>query len=161
MFDFWKKKEEHLLLVGAPMAGEAVPLSQVPDSTFGEEILGKGAAILPAEGKVYAPVDGRVTLLFDTLHAVTITSEEGAELLIHVGLDTVELKGKHFKAHVAQGDTVKKGDLLLEAELDAIQAAGYETVTPVVLCNTQQYGKVEARTGKSVKPGEDLIRIWR
>lgn len=159
MFDFWKKKEEHLLVAGAPMDGEAIPLSQVPDPTFGDEILGKGAAIVPTEGKVYAPADGKVTLLFDTLHAVTITSTEGAEILIHVGLDTVELKGKHFKAHVAAGDAVKKGDLLLEADLDAIQAAGYQTVTPVVVCNTEQYQAVEGLTGKKVKPGEDFIRI--
>lgn len=158
MFDFFKKKNKDIV-IGAPAKGKAVPLSQVNDPTFAEEILGKGAAVIPEEGKICAPADGEITLLFDTLHAVSITTEDGVEILVHVGLDTVQLKGQHFTAHVANGDKVKKGDLLISVDLDAVKAAGYDVITPVLICNTADFASVDADVNKDVNAGDELIII--
>lgn len=158
MLGFFKKKNNGIV-IGAPAKGKAVALSEVSDPTFGQEILGKGAAIIPADGKIYAPADGEITLLFDTLHAVSITTDDGVEILVHIGLDTVALKGEHFTSHAATGDKVKKGDLLITADIEAIKAAGYEVITPVVICNTADFSAVEALIGKDVNPGDDIISI--
>ena len=112
MFHFLKGKSKENVLY-APCKGKVVPLSEVPDPTFSEKILGDGFAVIPSEGKIYAPADGEIAMVFDTLHAITLTSSSGAEILIHIGLDTVTLKGAPFTAHVAAGDQVKKGDLLI------------------------------------------------
>ena len=146
------------ILVAAPVAGEAVPLSEVSDPTFGEEILGKGVAIRPVQGKVFAPFDGTVDMMFDTGHAVNLISADGVELLIHVGLDTVKLKGQHYTAHVQNGDTVKKGQLLMEFDAAAIAAAGYDVITPVVVCNTGDFASVTPHTG-TVAPGDELLTL--
>ncbi len=146
------------IVVAAPVAGEAVPISEVSDPTFGEEILGKGVAIRPSQGKVFAPFDGTVDMMFDTGHAVNLISKDGVELLIHVGLDTVKLKGEHYTAHVKNGDTIKKGQLILEFDAAAIAAAGYDVITPVVVCNTPEFTSVAAHTGP-VEPGDDLLTL--
>ena len=158
MFDFFKKKEDAEIIV-APIKGEAVPSSSVNDPTFGEEMLGKGMAIKPAEGKVYAPFDGTVAMVFETKHALSLISNEGAEVLIHVGLDTVMLKGEHYTAHVENGAAMKKGDLLLEFDMEAIAAAGYDTITPVVICNADDYKDVVRVTGKQVQPGDTVMEL--
>jgi len=160
MFDFLKKKENKIE-IGAPVKGQAVPISEVSDPTFGEEILGKGVAIRPEDGKIYAPVDGEITLLFDTLHAVSLTSDEGVEVLVHVGLDTVALKGEHFTAHRATGEKVRKGDLLITVDLDQVKAAGYDIITPVIICNTDAFKSVEAITGKSVTPQDTVLALTK
>lgn len=160
MFGIFKKKEEKLQ-IGAPVMGDAVPIREVSDPTFGEEILGKGVAIKPSDGRIYAPADGEITLLFDTLHAVSLTSEDGVEILVHVGLDTVALKGQYFTAHVATGDHVKKGTLLLTVDLDQVKAAGYDVITPMIICNTDDYSAVEAVTGNAVKPGDTVLEITK
>ncbi len=152
----FKKKE---MEIGSPAAGRCVSIKSVPDPTFSEEILGKGVAVEPSEGKFYAPADGTVSTLFPTLHAVGITTGNGAEILIHVGLDTVNLKGEHFTAHVETGKQVSKGDLLLEADLKAIADAGYSTVTPVLVCNSTDFKEVTAEEEKDVKPGDCILRI--
>ena len=131
----------------SPLQGELIPLSEVKDPAFASGAMGRGAAVKNPAGKVFAPVDGEVTVLFDTLHAIGIHSVDGMDLLIHVGLDTVNLKGQHFKAHVAQGDTVKKGQLLLEFDPEAIKAAGYDTTTPVLVTNAGDYGKITVALG--------------
>ena len=160
MFDFFKKKaKEYEVVIGAPLKGEAVPSSEVNDPTFAEEMLGKGMAIKPSEGKVYAPFDGTVAMVFDTKHAVSLVSTKGTEVLIHVGLDTVMLKGEHYTTHVATGDSVKKGDLLVEFDMEAIKAAGYDTITPVVICNADDYKDVIRTTGKQVEPGDTVIEL--
>lgn len=159
MFGIFKKKEEKLL-IGSPVRGEAVSIREVSDPTFGEEILGKGVAIKPADGRIYAPVDGEITLLFDTLHALSLTSGEGVEILVHVGLDTVALKGQHFTAHVATGEKVKKGTLLLTVDLEQVKAAGYDVITPMIICNTDDYSAVEAVVGE-VEPGDTVLEITR
>ena len=116
-----KKKKEEGIVVASPIKGKAVELSQVSDPTFGECMLGKGVAILPAEGKVYAPADGEISMMFETHHAVSMVTTEGIELLIHIGLETVALKGDGFEAHVQSGDQVKKGDLLVSGVYDSIR----------------------------------------
>ena len=144
--------------VYAPLSGRTVPLSQVNDPTFSMEILGKGLAILPSEGKVYAPFDGEAVSVFETKHALGLKSDSGMELLIHVGLETVRLNGEHFTAHVANGQRIKKGDLLLEFDLEAIKAAGYETITPVLVNNVADYGEIMSLTDRDVKALEPVIK---
>ena len=147
--------------IGAPVAGEAIASSEVNDPTFAEEMLGKGMAIRPASGRVVAPCDATVDMMFETGHAVSLTADNGAELLIHVGIDTVNLQGKHFTVHAAAGEKVKKGQLLIEFDREAIAAAGYDTVTPVVLCNSDDFATVEAVTGKTVAEGDAVLRIGK
>lgn len=158
LFDFMKKKAAGEM-IGAPIEGEAVPSSEISDPTFGEEMLGKGMAIKPAVGKVYAPVDATVGMVFDTKHAITLVSESGTEILIHIGLDTVSLNGAPFTIHVSADDKVKKGDLIAEFDMDAIKAAGLETITPVIICNSDDYKEVKRFTGKNVKPGDDIMEL--
>ncbi|GER71857.1 PTS beta-glucoside transporter subunit EIIBCA [Weizmannia acidilactici] len=131
--------ESRVLEVKSPLNGKTIPLTAVKDAAFSSEAMGKGIAIEPSEGKVYSPVNGIVTTLFKTRHAIGITSEDGAEILIHVGMDTVELDGKYFEARVNQGDVVKAGDLLVEFDMEKIKEAGYEVVTPVIITNTPDY----------------------
>lgn len=145
--------------IASPVKGTEIPLSQVKDEVFSKNIVGKGAAVIPAEGKVYSPVDGTVASVFDTKHAVGLVSEDGVEILIHVGLDTVELGGQYFTAHVAQDDKVKKGQLLLEFDMDAVKAAGYDTVTPVIISNTDSYLDVLAADAGEINAGDMLITI--
>ena len=158
LFDFLKKKNANEIL-GAPIEGEAVESAEISDPTFGMELLGKGMAIKPAVGKVYAPVDGTVTMVFETKHAISITSNGGAEILIHIGLDTVSLNGAPFTIHVNADDKVKKGDLIAEFDMDAIKAAGLETITPIIICNTDDFKDVVRFTGKTVKPGDDIMEL--
>lgn len=158
MFSFFKKKDEGIMIT-APMKGKVVELSEVSDPTFAEGMLGKGVAIIPEEGKVYAPADGDIGLLFDTLHAVSVTTTDGAEILIHVGLETVALKGEGFEAHVQTGDAVKKGDLLISVDLEKIKAAGCDIISPVIVCNTDEYKDVQGVIKEMANPGEQIIKI--
>lgn len=158
LFDFLKKKDTNEVL-GSPIEGEAVASAEISDPTFGMELLGKGMAIKPAVGKVYAPVDGTVTMVFETKHAISITSEGGAEILVHIGLDTVSLNGAPFTIHVNADDKVKKGDLIAEFDMEQIKAAGLETITPVIICNSDDYKDVVRFTGKMVKPGDDIMKL--
>ena len=125
----------------APVAGTVKALSDVPDKTFADKVLGDGAAIVPSEGKVYAPADGTVANIMDSKHGIMFVTESGAEILIHIGLDTVNLNGKYFKSHVSDGDKVKKGKLLVEFDMDAIKKEGYDLITPVVVTNISDYIK--------------------
>lgn len=122
-----------------PIKGIVLPLSEVSDQTFASGVMGDGVAILPKEGRVVAPVNGKIVSVFKTKHAIGIESEDGVEILIHVGIDTVQLDGQHFTAHVAQGDIIKTGDLLLEFDIEQITAAGYEIVTPIIVTNHQYF----------------------
>ena len=140
----------------APMAGKAVPITEVPDPTFAEGMLGNGIAIEPAEGKVYAPCDATVDMMFTTGHAVSLVADCGAEILIHVGLETVGLEGKPFTIHAANGDKVKKGQLLIEVDLEAVKAAGLPTITPMLICNTNDYPTFNTFVGKDVT-NEDVV----
>ena len=121
-------------------------------------MLGKGAAIRPAKGEVKAPVSGTVTTLFETKHAVGITSEDGVEILIHVGLETVQLKGKYYTTHAKTGDTVKQGQPLISFDREAIAADGYDLITPIVLCNSDRFPILQAHLG-AVSAGDPLLTI--
>ncbi|WP_114589184.1 beta-glucoside-specific PTS transporter subunit IIABC [Microbacterium arborescens] len=131
----------------APVAGEVVPLDRVDDPVFGGGILGDGVAIRPSAGAVYAPLSGVVSSLLPSKHAFGITGDDGVEILVHVGLDTVKLDGAPFVAHVAQGDRVERGQLILEADLEAMHLAGFDTITPVVVLNGDAFEVVDALTG--------------
>lgn len=158
LFDFMKKKG---IMLGAPAEGECVPLSQVNDPTFRDEILGKGIAVIPEKGLICAPADGEVSTVFPTGHAVALTTSEGVEVLIHIGLDTVKLEGKHFQIRTETGKKVRKGDVLIEADIDAIRKEGYDCITPVVICNSSDFSKVEGKTGIHVAAGDDCLEIIR
>ena len=143
----------------APVAGQAVPVSEVSDPTFGEEILGKGIAIRPTGNQVCAPCDGTVDMMFEPSHAVSMTGGNGAEILIHVGLETVSLGGKHFTVHAANGDSVKAGQLLIEFDREAIAAEGFDTITPMVICNSDNFKEVKTYTGSAVAVGDKVIGL--
>ena len=143
----------------APMNGKAVPITEVPDPTFAECLLGNGIAIIPTDGKVCSPVDGTVETMFDTGHAVCLKSTTGVEILIHVGLETVGLNGAPFTIHCSNGDKVRKGQLLLEADLNAIKAAGLPVITPVLVCNTDDYPTFETVVGKDVTNDDIVISV--
>lgn len=154
-----KKIETEKDTVYAPIKGNVIPLSEVKDETFAGEVLGKGIGIEPAEGKVYAPFDGEITTLFDTKHAVGLSNEDGLEILIHVGINTVELDGKGYTAHVAEGDKVSCGDLLLTVDLDAIKKAGYDTTTPVIVTNSDDYSEVNALKTGDTAVSDAVIKV--
>ena len=140
-------------VIEAPVNGKVIPLEQVNDETFATGVLGKGLAVEPSEGKVYAPFDGECVNVFDTLHALSLTSENGIEMLIHVGLETVGLGGKPFTAHVHSGDKIKKGQLLLEFDIEEIKNSGCDIVTPVLIMNEDEVGKVTVKDNKIVIGG--------
>lgn len=143
----------------APCAGRLTSLQDVKDPTFSSGILGQGTAIIPSEGKFYAPADGTVVTVFPTGHAAAIRTTDGAEVLLHIGLDTVKLNGKCFTIHVEEGQQVKKGDLLLEADLEAVKAAGCDTATPIVVGNSDIFDRVETVGLKEVSVGNEILRI--
>lgn len=145
-------------IVLSPIEGKAVSLKQVNDVTFSEEIMGKGAAIIPTVGRAVAPVDGTVSALFETKHAIGLTGDNGVEILIHIGLDTVKLGGKHFTAHVKSGDKVKAGDLLVEFDIEGIKKEGYDVITPVLVTNTNDYKDILSLIDRDVKEKEELIK---
>ncbi|MEF2877973.1 MAG: glucose PTS transporter subunit IIA [Blautia sp.] len=145
--------------VYSPLKGQAIPLSQVKDETFAGEVLGKGAAVVPEEGKVYAPFDGTVDTVFETKHAVGLTSRDGVEILIHVGLNTVELNGKFYETHVKEGDTVKAGQLLTSFSMEDIRKAGYDITTPVIVTNSDDYEEVKQEKTGAVKKLDKLLTV--
>lgn len=144
--------------VYSPLEGESVPLSSVNDQTFASGILGNGVAIKPSAGRVVAPFSGEVSTLFDTKHAIGLTGDDGVELLIHVGLNTVELGGRYYDAKVKMGDRVERGQTLIEFDKDEIEKAGYETVTPVIISNIDSYKSMDETLG-GVKFGDVLIKL--
>lgn len=152
------KTKERMVLV-SPLEGKVVPLAEVPDQVFASGALGKGVAVEPSVGKLFAPADGTITTLFPTGHAVGLTTTDGAEILMHIGMDTVSLDGEGFEAAIKQGDTVKKGDLLVSFDIEKIKAAGLPVITPVVVTNTNEYLDVLDMEQTDVLPGEDFLTI--
>lgn len=143
----------------AHMNGTVVPLAEVQDEMFATCVLGQGVAIEPSEGKLYAPADAVVDNLFDTHHAIGLVTDEGVELLLHIGINTVELKGQHFQAHVQVGQKVRKGDLLISFDQEAIRAAGYLLTTPMIVCNTDDYQSVAPIAAGAVQAGASLLEV--
>ena len=148
-------------VLSACLNGTVVPLADVKDEAFASGVLGDGIAIEPSDGELVAPADGEISSIFETHHAVGMTTADGAELLMHIGIDTVKLGGKHFTYLVNEGDKVKKGQPLIRFELEAIKAEGYPVTTPVIVCNTDDYAAVEAKAGGTVKQGDALLELKR
>ena len=151
------KLEEETIL--APIKGEVKPIEESSDAAFASGALGKGVVILPEEGKVYAPVTGTVTVLFPSLHAIGITSDAGVELLIHIGINTVQLNGEGFTAHIKQGDQIKQGQLLVEFDMNKIKEAGYTLETPVLVTNYADLKEVKNTNASSVQLQETLMEV--
>lgn len=143
----------------SPMTGTVLALDQVPDTTFASGLLGKGVAIIPSDNKVIAPFAGEVASLFQTKHAIGLLSDNGIEVLIHVGIDTVKLDGKPFTAHVKVGDRVQAGDLLVEFDRQAIIDAGYDLATPIIISNSDEYHEVITMAASSVQAGSPLLSV--
>lgn len=149
----------HNYLISAPLNGEVVSLNEVPDEVFASGAMGNGLAIKPEGTKIYAPFDGVVTTVIDSKHAIGLTSDEGVELLIHVGIDTVKLAGKPFTCFVEQGQKVKKGEVLLEVDFEQIEAAGYVTITPIIVTNTFAYDQVKTIKTGAVTTEDQVLQI--
>lgn len=152
-----KRRTEFVL--SAPLSGRVVPLNEVKDNVFSGKILGDGVAVEPSEGRLFAPCDGIVEGVTDTKHAVNITSDEGCEILLHVGIDTVKLQGRFFQPAVKEGQRIKKGDLLLTFDINGIREAGYQLTTPMILCNSDDYSEISTVASGDVKAGQDILRI--
>ena len=160
LFDFLKQKDtaENAIILGAPAQGTAVAMSQIPDEVFSQGIMGVCCGIEPAEGKVYAPVDGKISQLTDTLHAIGLEAE-GLEILIHVGVDTVEMNGDGFANVVKEGDMVKKGQLLLTMDLEKIRAADHPATVIMAVTNSDDFKSVEPEGSGSMQPGEAILKV--
>lgn len=142
----------------SPLTGKSIPIKEINDATFAAEILGKGIGVIPTEGKVYSPVNGKIVTVFDTKHALGIVSEDGTEILIHIGINTVELKGEGFTSYVKEGQEIKVGQLLGEFDIPKIKEAGYDVTTAVIITNTYDYKNVEMVCNGDIKHGEKAIQ---
>lgn len=140
----------------APLAGSVIALSDVKNPTFAKGLLGQGAAIIPSGGRVVAPSDSRVEAIFPTGYAVALHTKEGLDLLIHVGLDTIKLEGRHFKVHASEGDEVSQGQVLIEFDREAIAAEGFDVTVPILLCNSVEFSSIKWRIGARV---DELDRL--
>lgn len=156
-----KKPLVEKIQILAPVSGTVKEITEVPDNTFSEKMLGDGMALIPSEGKVYAPADGTVTSIMDTKHGIMFTTDQGVEVLIHIGLETVNLKGKYFTRHVNNGAKVKAGELLVEFDMDAIKKEGYDLITPVVVTNMNDYIRAVGmvKSSESITHGDCLMTI--
>lgn len=161
LFDLFKKKPAVAPIVAACTAGKIVPMEDIPDEVLRQGILGPCVGIEPVDGKVYAPCDGVITQLTETLHAIGLSGVLGAEILIHCGVDTVAMKGEGFTNDVTQGQSVKKGDLLMTMDLEKVKAAGYPTTIITIITNADDYSAVTTVAGDSVAVGDDLIKITK
>lgn len=141
----------------APIAGEVIPLSEVHDQMFAKGLLGRGVAIKPTGNRVVAPSDGKIEATFPTGHAVAVHTDEGLDVLIHVGLETMRLNGKHFKVNASVGDIVSKGDVLIEFDGEGIIADGFDLTVPILICNSAEYASIKGCEGTDVAELDQLI----
>ena len=153
-----KEKEEPVKELRAIVSGHVIPITEVADPVFSSKALGDGVAIRPEGQVITAPCSGEISMVAETGHAVGITVNNGAELLLHIGLDTVSLDGEGFRVMVKQGKKVKQGDVLLEFDMQGIQSAGYPLVTPMVICNSDEYSKIEVLADGTVQAGTEVLR---
>lgn len=164
MFDSLKKmfeKNAKTISLKAVEDGRTIPMDEVNDQTFAQDLLGPGIAIVPSNGTVVSPINGTIATVMDTKHAVCIQGEDGLELIVHAGLDTVELNGKYYQTYKEIGDQVKAGDVLLEFDLEEITKAGYDVTTPIVITNLGDYKITKCLTGQQVKAGEEVIQLTK
>ena len=164
MFESLKKmfeKNAKTISLKAVEDGRTIPMDEVNDQTFAQELLGPGIAIVPSNGTVVSPINGTIATVMDTKHAVCIQGEDGLELIVHAGLDTVELNGKYYQTYKEIGDQVKAGDVLLEFDLEEITKAGYDVTTPIVITNLGDYKITKCLTGQQVKAGEEVIQLTK
>lgn len=164
MFDSLKKmfeKNAKTISLKAVEDGRTIPMDEVNDQTFAQELLGPGIAIVPSNGTVVSPINGTIATVMDTKHAVCIQGEDGLELIVHAGLDTVELNGKYYQTYKEIGDQVKAGDVLLEFDLEEITKAGYDVTTPIVITNLGDYKITKCLTGQQVKAGGEVIQLTK
>ena len=162
MFDSLKKmfeKNAKIISLKAVEDGRTIPMDEVNDQTFAQELLGPGIAIVPSNGTVVSPINGTIATVMDTKHAVCIQGEDGLELIVHAGLDTVELNGKYYQTYKEIGNQVKAGDVLLEFDLEEIAKAGYDVTTPIVITNLGDYKITKCLTGQQVKAGDEVIQL--
>lgn len=148
-------------VIASPLSGKVIPLNTVNDHVFSNELIGKGIAILPDQNEVKAPFAGEIVTMMESKHAVGLRSDNGIELLIHVGIDTVSLKGEYFETHVKQGDRVEQGDTLVTFDRQSIQAKGYETVTPIIITNHDEFNALDPIKEKRISSGEPLMHITK
>ena len=164
MFDSLKKmfeKNAKTISLKAVEDGRTIPMDEVNDQTFAQELLGPGIAIVPSNGTVVSPINGTIATVMDTKHAVCIQGEDGLELIVHAGLDTVELNGKYYQTYKEIGDQVKAGDVLLEFDLEEITKAGYDDTAPIVITNLGDYKITKCLTGQQVKAGKEVIQLTK
>jgi PTS system, glucose subfamily, IIA component len=156
MFGLFKKKKNSFL---SPMTGKSVSIKEVPDETFSSEMLGKGVAIIPSDGLVTSPTSGKVSMIFETLHAISILADTGEEILIHIGLDTVKMNGDGFSSYVKVGDIVKPKDPLIKADLEKIKSAGFNPITVMLICNSTEFKSVESVTNIPVTNDSEILVV--
>lgn len=154
---FKKKEEVKDISIVAPITGELVALEEVPDPVFSQKMMGDGIAIKPSNGEVVSPVDGKIMQIFPTKHAVGILAKNGAEILIHIGLETVSMNGEGFTAFISEGDCVKEGDKLISFDMDVVREKAKDTVTPIIITNTDDMSKIEVKAAAQVTAGQDDI----
>ena len=152
-------KKTKTIELKSPLDGKSVPITTVNDPTFNKELLGKGIAFKPESCELICPCDGKISMIFDTGHAVSIQSDNGVEILIHIGLETVGLKGKGFETFVENDQSVKEGDLLIKFDQKVIAEAGLDPITPMVICNSDDYKSFDFVTGQDVKTGDVVIKL--
>ncbi len=157
MFKSLFKRAESTINLVAPLTGKVVPLNEVPDQVFSEKMMGDGVAIVPSDNAVYSPIDGVVASVFQTKHAIALRSNEGAEILIHMGLDTVNLKGEGFEIKVSDGEKVSKGKLLAYFDIKKVTDCGYEVITPIILLNGDQFEINHQSISNEVNGGTDNL----
>ena len=141
----------------APLAGKVIPLSEVNDQLFAKGLLGQGVAIVPSGSRVIAPSHCKIEAIFPTGHAVALHTEEGLDVLIHVGLDTERLDGKYFKVHASVGDVVEKGDVLIEFDREQIAASGFDVTVPILICNSVEFASIKGCIGDDVSELDQLV----
>jgi maltose/glucose-specific phosphotransferase system IIC component/glucose-specific phosphotransferase system IIA component len=153
------KKESRTEILCSHLNGNIIKLEDVEDEAFSSKVLGEGIAVEPSEGKLYAPCNGKVEMVFGTKHAINIVSSDGCEILLHIGIDTVKLNGQFFEAHVSDGQKINKGDLLITFDIDGIKKAGYKTTTPMIICNSDDYTSITPVAEGAVSAGDEIIEI--
>ena len=161
MFKLFSKKEENTNDFAAVVSGKIIPLTAVNDDVFSKGMMGTGVAIVPDDDVIVAPCDGEVTMLFPTMHAFGMKNEDGVEILVHIGIDTVKMDGKGFTKKVSDGDKVHAGDILVEADLEEIKNAGYQTTTMMILTNTDEFGNVTKAEPAEVKTTSKVMTLTK